>query len=423
MKLFTLASAVAISAYSHNALADTLHIIDLKRYPLATCLDGSPGAFYFWKATSAPSQQKWVIHHVGGGWCSTDVPDTQMTTVDSCYHRSATSLGSSAPSFYPRNASVGWTIWGYDQSMIADPAQNPLMHDWNKVALVYCDGGSFSGRNSTPTQTKDRTLHFHGSYIREAVMGTLLDEYGLKSATDVVITGASAGGLSTYLHVDQWRHAIPESAFLVGLADGGFFLDWSLTKPAQSLNSYAHELRSDFFAFNASAGVNGACVAARATVAGDVSDCYFAEHTLPFIKSPIFALQSTVDAWQLPNELGTTADATLINEYRVRSISRLQETLLADPKHGGFIDSCMHHCGMWDNLVVDGWRAADAFVAWYAAQRASWQAGTVPQSMAWWQGKKWPCTECCGTSDTVIQGLDVPKTFTYASRLDDLVTV
>ena len=33
---------------------------------------------------------------------------------------------------------------------------NPLMHDWNKVVIKYCDGGTFAGDN------EDHGLYFKG---------------------------------------------------------------------------------------------------------------------------------------------------------------------------------------------------------------------------------------------------------------------
>lgn len=410
--------AVVMTAGLTQLLADggrTLHTLNLEKYPFAKCLDGSPGAFYFWPSTTHAASRKWVIHHVGGGWCSMDVPDSQEAMVDSCLHRSTTARGSSNTSFYARNASVGWTIWGYEQTMVPDPVSNPMLHDWNKVALVYCDGGSFSGRNRTIAERGNRKLHFRGGYILDAIMDTLLQMHGLNTATDVVIGGASAGGLATFLHLDQWRAAIPESAFVVGLPDSGFFQDWSASKPVSAANTYAHELRLNFWDFNVSAGVNTDCVAARVAVAGDPAECYFAEHTAPFIKSPIFALQSTVDAWQLSNELGSTNDAVAawsltapgaqrreeddaaaVNAYRLRTISRLQETLLTGPGRGGFVDSCVHHTGLWDRLVVNGTKASQAFVEWYMVQRSAWAAQTMPPRLEWWQAKGFPCTDCCG---------------------------
>ena len=64
--------------------------------------------------------------------------------------------------------------------------------------LRYCDGGSFSGNNDTVQPYKGTTLHWRGKRIREAVYDELVTNHGLKDATDVVISGCSAGGLTVY---------------------------------------------------------------------------------------------------------------------------------------------------------------------------------------------------------------------------------
>ncbi len=46
----------------------------------------------------------------------------------------------------------------------------------------------------------------------------------MSKATDVVISGCSAGGLATYLHVDLWHSLFPSSTKVVGMPDSGFFL-------------------------------------------------------------------------------------------------------------------------------------------------------------------------------------------------------
>ena len=91
----------------------------------------------------------------------------------------------------------------------------------------YCDGGSFSGNNETVTTYQNTSLYFRGKRVREAAYASLLAS-GLDKATDVVISGCSAGGLATYLHTDQWCDAIRAAApgvKCVGMPDSGFFLD------------------------------------------------------------------------------------------------------------------------------------------------------------------------------------------------------
>ena len=45
-------------------------------------------------------------------------------------------------------------------------------------------------------------LQFRGARNLAAVLDVLAESYGLRDATEVVVTGDSAGGLATILHVD-----------------------------------------------------------------------------------------------------------------------------------------------------------------------------------------------------------------------------
>jgi hypothetical protein len=48
---------------------------------------------------------------------------------------------------------------------------------------------------------------------------------GLARAKQAFLTGCSAGGLSTYIHCDDFRALLPKDSTVKCLADGGFFLD------------------------------------------------------------------------------------------------------------------------------------------------------------------------------------------------------
>eukprot|EP01047_Picozoa_sp_COSAG01_P017138 COSAG01_NODE_899_length_12871_cov_27.629572_13_plen_184_part_00 len=101
-----------------------------------------------------------------------------------------------------------------------------------QVMMRYCDGASFSGNNETTASYKGATLYWRGMRIREAMVADLLKK-GLSKATDLMVSGCSAGGLATYLHTDQWCDAVP-NAKCAGLPDSGFFLVsaswWLLTR-------------------------------------------------------------------------------------------------------------------------------------------------------------------------------------------------
>mmetsp|Transcript_59266 Transcript_59266/g.173343 ORF Transcript_59266/g.173343 Transcript_59266/m.173343 type:complete len:164 (-) Transcript_59266:141-632(-) len=150
-----------------------------------------------------------------------------------------------------------------------------------------------------------------------------------------------------------------------------------------------------------------AAVAASGT---DVATCMFAEHSAAFIKTPLFALQSVVDSWQLANELGLKS-AESINEYREATASRMLTAFGDRLDRGGFVDSCVHHCGMWDELVIDGVRMADAFTRWYEAQRIAWAQKDAPIGQKfWWQAKTYPCEECCGNGVLHVEDTSVDDT-------------
>ena len=80
------------------------------------------------------------------------------------------------------------------------------------IFMNYCDGGSFSGNNQSVTVHEGTPLYFRGKRVREAVLDSLIKEHGLGKASDVVVSGCSAGGLATFLHTDQWCDALAAEA-------------------------------------------------------------------------------------------------------------------------------------------------------------------------------------------------------------------
>uniref|UniRef100_A0A453GX65 Pectin acetylesterase n=1 Tax=Aegilops tauschii subsp. strangulata TaxID=200361 RepID=A0A453GX65_AEGTS len=97
-------------------------------------------------------------------------------------------------------------------------------YNWNKVKVRYCDGASFSGNVEEEFQEDGTPFFFRGQRIWEAVMSELLSK-GLSRAKEAFLTGCSAGGLSTYIHCDDFRALVPKASTVKCLADGGFFLD------------------------------------------------------------------------------------------------------------------------------------------------------------------------------------------------------
>ena len=69
---------------------------------------------------------------------------------------------------------------------------------------------------------------------------------------------------------------------------------------------------------------------------------------------------------------------------------RMQADLLGPHRQsGGFIDSCWHHCGAWNQIRIDGDLVSTAFAKWYDG------LDDPKAKRAWVQGKDYPCKECC----------------------------
>lgn len=344
----------------------------------AKCLDGTP-ALYYHRKGSGEGANKWFLHQEGGGWCY---------DLNGCLSRSQGKLGSTKSD--PPTSSLDGGYFSMDSK------QNPLMHDWNAVELRYCDGASLSGDKDTPTVVGGTPLHFRGRAILDAEIRSLLEDRGMKHATDVVVSGCSAGGLATFLHCDRWADAIANAtdgkAKVACLPDSGFFLD---EDRGQEL--YGSKMRNVFaFQESSAKGLNAACLAAH-TATGDPEKCIFAQWTSEHIKTPTFPLQSVYDSWQTDNVMAGGGPATQ-NEFGKNVTTLVKSLLLTQPQHGVFLDSCHHHCGAWDGPVIDGEASGDALNSWYTKGSPA-----LPNKGFFNQDKVFPCYRCCdGTGESEI---------------------
>jgi hypothetical protein len=174
----------------------------------AACLDGSPFAFYVWPGNSS----EWSIFINGGGWCLTE---------KLCQARAATALGSSLG----YNASGAW-----DPPSLAGPGVGGppaytcqgLDPNCTRVFLPYCDGSCFTSYRAAPWPVNSRpsganadanaSLTFRGLTNLDRTLDVLEERFGLGSARRVVLQGGSAGGLSTYIHLDRVADRVKAAA-------------------------------------------------------------------------------------------------------------------------------------------------------------------------------------------------------------------
>ena len=106
-----------------------------------------------------------------------------------------------------------------------DADESPLLAKATHVFLRYCDGGYFSGDRLAPVQSgvvprrgqivqspspgwpsnSGTPIYFRGRYITEAVVQDLYAKHALADATDIVLSGCSAGAIRVYSHLDAMR--------------------------------------------------------------------------------------------------------------------------------------------------------------------------------------------------------------------------
>ena len=350
----------------------------------ARCIDGSPATYYF-RAGSGIGATKWVIFHQGGGWC---------VSLSDCRARAATALGSSVN--YTTELALP------DEMLSANATANPLLHNWNVAYLPYCDGGSFVG-DAVANDTQGE-LHFRGRATRQATLAALLADHGLAVASEAIVSGGSAGGLAAFLHADWWCDALAKKngalRKCVALPDSGFFLDYE--SPRATAEPPPTKYRAGYFraymewayrAFNASGGLHVDCVAAMAS-RGTEHLCMFAEHTAPFVHTPLFALQSQYDSWQRYFVIDSMAEAQRLGDNITARL--LANALTPHPQNGAFLSACGYHTGGWGWLKIDGDWQRDAFASWYA----SLGSGNVSRRV-WREARAYPCAECCKRDELV----------------------
>ena len=337
----------------------------------AVCLDGTDAGFYFSKATDDSKKNSWQLYFQGGGWCY-DAED--------CHQRSKTTLGSSKS--WAKTSSMGGIMSG-------DCTVNPDYCNFNRVHMAYCDGNSFAGDATDPISVNGEEIYFRGRRIIDAVIQTLTEKYDFGSATEVLLTGCSAGGLATYLHTDYVQTLMPSGVTkYAASAISGFFL---LHPTVAKLPVYPEQMENIFNISNATGGVNADCIAAQAPA--DKWKCNFAEFSYAYTKAPTFPLNSALDSWQtvciytaepvpdFPKQTGTengdcvnthgwaacakdpetcnstqmSAMNTYIDDFETKMNST---TTFSKAGNGAFIHSCHTHCeaqsGSWNSFKING---------------------------------------------------------------------
>eukprot|EP00041_Stephanoeca_diplocostata_P011445 m.189921 g.189921 ORF g.189921 m.189921 type:complete len:414 (+) comp18538_c0_seq5:231-1472(+) len=312
------------------------------------CLDGSPYGFYFRPSTTGST--KWTISIEGGGWCYDEAE---------CLTRSKMNLGTS-------------TVWSktggcYCMNVNEDGS---LDDTCNCLYMPYGDGASFSGfRRDVWPVPGGGNLTFRGIKNFDATMDYAF-AHGLTKATEFVLTGGSAGGLSTFLHADRiadrLRKEAPQCKDIIAAPVVGYFLDHG--NYAHTNNTYTNWMKYIYHMQNLTFGSDGALLPACKAAFPDAPHyCFMSPHMQQFIQTPFFMFNSKYDAWQLQNELQTEwvtkpeQDAVL--QYGEDFLKQFAP-VPTEGKNGAMITSCICHGCPWSSLKLANKTSYEHYADW-----------------------------------------------------------
>jgi hypothetical protein len=270
--------------------------------PNALCLDGSRGAYQV-KLGLGENITKVILFFQGGGWA--------MSPNDLLY-RSKTALGSTVND-------VPNDMWSEEDLLTDNTARNPHFATWTSIGLRYCCGSSFSSHLDMPFVVNSTSLHLRGHDILTATIDQLLSSTpgggasSLSEATEVIVAGGSAGGLSVYLHLDYIAsriHAVNPGVSVVGIANDGFFIDGASIWNGRHFFTQVFQRVVSMGNITTPAQVNSACMAAKQPQLQ--WQCFLAEYTLPYLVTRLFIFNSFQDqyqAWTMLSPNISSADA------------------------------------------------------------------------------------------------------------------
>lgn len=299
----------------------------------AVCLDGSLPAYHFDNGFG-DAVNNWIVHIEGGGWCH---------DVDGCHFRTKTRLGSS-------NQMADQIPFA---GILSNEQQfNPDFYNWNRVKVRYCDGSSFTG--DVDKVDPATNLHFRGARIFVAVMEELLAK-GMKNAENAILSGCSAGGLTTILHCDRFKALFPTGVKVKCVSDAGYFINVKDISGAQHIAEF----------YNQVVATHGSAKSLPPSCTSKLSPglCFFPQYSVSQITTPIFFVNAAYDSWQIQNILvpdqadphGRWHSCKLdINNCSPDQLSTMQgfrknflralNEVGNSSSNGMFIDSCYVHC-------------------------------------------------------------------------------
>lgn len=366
------------------AAGETGTMMDRVLLESSKALDGSPALYYGARNTSS---SKYVVWLQGGGICQ---------GLSDCKGRANSALGSSKS--FPPTFQIGQSM------MQSDCKVNPGFCEWNRVYVPYVSGDIWQGTaagplnpfmpmGADPPEDAAWTGYFQGHSILAEVGESLKQSYGLTDATEVILTGCSAGGVGTILNCDFVTAALggnrPGGPRVTCRPEAGWFglpINSYADFTAHTVSPDLRHLASSNWTMNIEpwTAVSPEGKACQADVAagrrvipdcggqkgGAVACCGMMPIVFQYIKTPIYVSENTADQYQVETQGGMPAtfgakEAAYVDYLRGILSASLSKTVLhgaRNAQNGMFAPACLKHCMAWnEGPTIDGQTMAMAF--------------------------------------------------------------
>ncbi|XXG66723.1 hypothetical protein AAC387_Pa06g0243 [Persea americana] len=312
----------------------------------AVCLDGSPPAYHMDKGFGA-GVNNWLVHFEGGGWCN---------NVSTCLNRKSTRLGSSTK--MAKEIELSGLLSNKEKF-------NPDFYNWNRIKVRYCDGSSFTG--DVEQVDPATNLHFRGARVWLAIIDDLLAK-GMSKAENALLSGCSAGGLTSILHCDNFRSLLPVGTKVKCLADAGYFINVKDVSGTLHVQSFYDEVVT---LHGSAKNLPSSCTSRMKP-----SMCFFPQNMAQGIRTPLFLVNAAYDSWQIKNILApgvadphgqwhsckldikqcSSSQLETMQGFRLQFLNALSG-LGTSSANGMFINSCYAHC---QTEMQETWLRADS---------------------------------------------------------------
>lgn len=308
------------------------------------CNDGTPYVYY---VKLNPHSSRWILY-LNGGWLCFDRNTCQQRWESTPYLMT----------------SKGTPDTWQGQGILSDSALvNPHWFDDNIVMFPYCSSDLWSGNKTGDAQL---AWHFKGAAIIDAVTDELIRTETLGSASQVLLSGSSAGGVGVIVNLDRLAERLPW-AVVHGFSDSGWFIDHPRFVPGDCETIYTCQINN---ATHRGVQIWNPVIPPTCKWASspDLRNlCYIGRHIFDSLKNPLFSLSYMYDGAQFVLD-GLTLP--LSKEAEQYAEAAMQELLLSlQPVKGVFVPDCYFHglipWDKWTSVTIGGVSISDVLFKWW----------------------------------------------------------